>query len=291
MTAFNMVHRGNGPERNFSAKEERKLRKPLIEKKRRERINCSLEQLKGIMVDAYNLDQSKLEKADVLEVTVQHMEGLQKGHGSGSPSGPSIGFESRQRYSSGYIQCMHEVHNLLKSCPGMDKPLGARLLNHLLKSLPHISSETGAGNTGGNGTNGINGTPTKGIGMSNSSSGCIGGGTSNGGSPMSGSGPVSPPQSLLSLSSGGGAQSFQPGCLQMHHAKLPLQPSPPPIGSSPLHALCSQVHSGRDGRDQQKSVSSSPSCSPNLPQPGVFHPAPLSPFSPPGGDPSMWRPW
>ncbi|XP_038851223.1 hairy-related 8a [Salvelinus namaycush] len=259
MTAFNMVHRGNGPERNFSAKEERKLRKPLIEKKRRERINCSLEQLKGIMVDAYNLDQSKLEKADVLEVTVQHMEGLQKGHGSGSPSGPSIGFESRQRYSSGYIQCMHEVHNLLKSCPGMDKPLGARLLNHLLKSLPHISSESG--------------------------------GTSNGGSPMSGSGPVSPPQSPLSLSSGGGAQSFQPGCLQMHHAKPPLQPSPPPIGSSPLHALCSQIHSGRDGRDQQKSVSSSPSCSPNLPQPEVFHPAPLSPFSPPGGDPSMWRPW
>uniref|UniRef100_A0A8K9UK15 Hairy-related 8a n=1 Tax=Oncorhynchus mykiss TaxID=8022 RepID=A0A8K9UK15_ONCMY len=194
MTAFNMGHRGNGRERNFSAKEERKLRKPLIEKKRRERINCSLEQLKGIMVDAYNLDQSKLEKADVLEVTVQHMEGLQKGHGSGSPSGPSIGFDSRQRYSSGYIQCMHEVHNLLKSCPGMDKPLGARLLNHLLKSF-------------------------------NSNS-----------------------------------QSLQPCCLQMHHATPPLQPSPPPIGSSPLH-------------------------------PGVFHPAPLSPFSPPGGDPSMWRPW
>ncbi|MGH0180218.1 UNVERIFIED_CONTAM: hypothetical protein FKN15_003638 [Acipenser sinensis] len=32
------------------------LRKPLIERKRRERINCSLDQLKGIMVDAYNLD-------------------------------------------------------------------------------------------------------------------------------------------------------------------------------------------------------------------------------------------
>ncbi|XP_029616440.1 transcription cofactor HES-6 isoform X2 [Salmo trutta] len=254
MTAFNMGHRGNGRERNFSAKEERK--------------------------------QSKLEKADVLEVTVQHMEGLQKGHGSGSPSGPSMGFESQQRYSSGYIQCMHEVHNLLKSCPGMDKTLGARLLIHLLKSLPHISSETGAGNTGGNGTNGINGTPTRAIGMSNSNSGCIGGG-----SPMSGSGPVSPPQSPLSLSSGGGAQSFQPCCLQIPYAKLPLQPSPPPIGSSPLHTLCSQVHSGRDGRDQQKSISSSPPCYPNLPQPGVFHPAPLSPFFPPGGDPSMWRPW
>ncbi|XP_016313001.1 hairy-related 8a [Sinocyclocheilus anshuiensis] len=138
MTASNI---GSVPEKNFNAKEERKLRKPLIEKRRRERINSSLEQLKGIMVDAYNLDQSKLEKADVLEITVQHMENLQRG--SGSSISPGTGFESRQRYSSGYIQCMHEVHNLLLSCPGMDKTLGARLLNHLLKSLPHISTEAG----------------------------------------------------------------------------------------------------------------------------------------------------
>ncbi|KAI7814493.1 hairy-related 8a [Triplophysa rosa] len=150
MTASNI---GNGPEKNFNAKEERKLRKPLIEKKRRERINSSLEQLKGIMVDAYNLDQSKLEKADVLEITVQHMENLQRGNGAGSSNhGPGSGFESRQRYSTGYIQCMHEVHNLLLSCPGMDKSLGARLLNHLLKSLPHIGAE--ANSTCSTGTSG-----------------------------------------------------------------------------------------------------------------------------------------
>ncbi|XP_016138998.1 transcription factor HES-2-like [Sinocyclocheilus grahami] len=139
MTASNI---GSGPEKNFSTKEKRKLWKPLIEKRRRERINSSLEQLKGIMVDAYNLDQSKLEKADVLEITVQYMENLQRG--SGGSLSPGTGFESRQRYSSGYIQCMHEVHNLLLSCPGMDKSLGARLLNHLLKSLPHISTEAGS---------------------------------------------------------------------------------------------------------------------------------------------------
>ncbi|XP_051558360.1 hairy-related 8a [Myxocyprinus asiaticus] len=146
MTASNI---GSGPDKSFNAKEERKLRKPLIEKRRRERINSSLEQLKGIMVDAYNLDQSKLEKADVLEITVQHMEQLQRGHGQGGSQGPGTGFESQQRYSSGYIQCMHEVHNLLLSCPGMDKSLGARLLNHLLKSLPHISTEaSGTGSVG-----------------------------------------------------------------------------------------------------------------------------------------------
>ncbi|XP_028652028.1 hairy-related 8a [Erpetoichthys calabaricus] len=126
------------PDRNYSAKEERKLRKPLIEKKRRERINNSLDQLKCIMVDAYNLDQSKLEKADVLEITVQHMESLQRNN---VLAGGQHGLEAQQRYSSGYIQCMHEVHNLLLNCQGMDKKVGARLLNHLLKSLPQISSD------------------------------------------------------------------------------------------------------------------------------------------------------
>nr|AAG23292.1 transcription factor Her-8b [Danio rerio]AAH68368.1 Her8a protein [Danio rerio] len=200
MTASNM---GNGPEKNFNAKEERKLRKPLIEKKRRERINSSLEQLKGIMVDAYNLDQSKLEKADVLEITVQHMENLQRGHGQGGSNSPGTGFESRQRYSSGYIQCMHEVHNLLLSCPGMDKTLGARLLNHLLKSLPHISTEP---------------------------SGTSSAGTS---SPL----PLSPTQSPINLPS-----SLQPHALHLspsppssptHSLVRPREQSSPPSSPSP----------------------------------------------------------
>lgn len=180
--------------------------------------------------------------------------------GPGIPAGPSVGFQSRQRYSSGYIQCMQEVHNLLLGCPGMDKPLGAQLLNHLLKSLPHISSETGPGNTGGNGP---------------------GGGGSSSASPNSG--PGSPPQSPLSLPSGG---LFRPRRLQMHHASPPLTL---PTRSSPLHAPHRRVHFGRDGREQLPA--SSPYSLPNLPQPGVSHPAPLPPFFGPVGDPSMWRPW
>ncbi|XP_046908031.1 hairy-related 8a [Hypomesus transpacificus] len=183
-----------GNDKNSSAKEERKLRKPLIEKKRRERINCSLEQLKEIMVDAYNLDQSKLEKADVLEITVQHMEGLQKGNRTGSPAGPGegSGFEARQRYSTGYIQCMHEVHNLLLSCPGLDKSQGARLLNHLLGSLPHVDAG-GAGRTGKR-----SGSPGK---VSISDGGGGGGSAVSSVSPLScsGSGPGTPPCSPLSL--------------------------------------------------------------------------------------------
>uniref|UniRef100_A0A8C6UQP4 Hairy-related 8.2 n=1 Tax=Neogobius melanostomus TaxID=47308 RepID=A0A8C6UQP4_9GOBI len=83
MTASSVVHSvGKHP----SAKEERKLRKPLIERKRRERINNCLDQLKKTVVGAFRLDQSKLEKADILEMTVQHLQNIQKS----SPSGKKM---------------------------------------------------------------------------------------------------------------------------------------------------------------------------------------------------------
>ncbi|XP_013870457.1 hairy-related 8.2 [Austrofundulus limnaeus] len=120
-----------------TAKEERKLRKPLIERKRRERINNCLDQLKETVIGAFRLDQSKLEKADILEMTVKHLQNIQ----NHKLKDPGAGLEAQQRYSTGYIQCMHEVHNMLLTCDWMDKTLSSRLLNHLLKSLPRSSDE------------------------------------------------------------------------------------------------------------------------------------------------------
>ncbi|KAM7413589.1 hypothetical protein PAMA_020801 [Pampus argenteus] len=134
MTASSMAHNvGKHP----SAKEERKLRKPLIERKRRERINNCLDQLKETVIGAFRLDQSKLEKADILEMTVKHLQNIQ----SNNLHDPTLGLEAQQKYSTGYIQCMHEVHNMLLTCDWMDKTLGSRLLNHLLKSLPRSTDE------------------------------------------------------------------------------------------------------------------------------------------------------
>nr|XP_020442396.1 transcription cofactor HES-6-like [Monopterus albus]XP_020442403.1 transcription cofactor HES-6-like [Monopterus albus] len=134
MTASTVAHNiGKHP----SAKEERKLRKPLIERKRRERINNCLDQLKETVIGAFRLDQSKLEKADILEMTVKHLQNIQ----SNKLNDPTLGLEAQQKYSTGYIQCMHEVHNMLLTCDWMDKTLGSRLLNHLLKSLPQSTNE------------------------------------------------------------------------------------------------------------------------------------------------------
>ncbi|KAM3622150.1 uncharacterized protein V6R79_020940 [Siganus canaliculatus] len=59
-----------------------KLRKPLVEKLRRERINSSIEQLKSLLGPQLLKQQpdSKLEKADVLEMTVCVLRRLQQQH-------------------------------------------------------------------------------------------------------------------------------------------------------------------------------------------------------------------
>ncbi|XP_030276859.1 transcription factor HES-5-like [Sparus aurata] len=59
-----------------------KLRKPLVEKLRRERINSSIEQLKSLVGPDFLKQQpdSKLEKADILEMTVCVLRRLQQQH-------------------------------------------------------------------------------------------------------------------------------------------------------------------------------------------------------------------
>lgn len=57
--------------------EPRRANKPLMEKRRRARINQSLAVLKTLILDSAKSDNtkhSKLEKADILELTVRHFQ-------------------------------------------------------------------------------------------------------------------------------------------------------------------------------------------------------------------------
>uniref|UniRef100_A0A3Q4BF42 Transcription factor HES-5 n=1 Tax=Mola mola TaxID=94237 RepID=A0A3Q4BF42_MOLML len=84
-----------------------KLRKPLVEKLRRERINSSIEQLKSLLGPEFLKQQpdSKLEKADILEMTVCVLRRLQ---------------QQQQRQAAdlaavdrGYSRCVQEVQRFL----------------------------------------------------------------------------------------------------------------------------------------------------------------------------------
>ncbi|XP_037540214.1 transcription factor HES-2-like [Nematolebias whitei] len=88
------------------ANELRKTLKPLLEKRRRARINDSLNHLKSLIVPLVGKDSarySKLEKADILEMTVRFLRDL--------PSAPVK--ETADSYREGYKACLQRVSALL----------------------------------------------------------------------------------------------------------------------------------------------------------------------------------
>ncbi|XP_054839214.1 transcription cofactor HES-6-like [Eublepharis macularius] len=113
------------------ARGDRKARKPLVEKKRRARINESLQELRLILADTEL--QAKMENAEVLELTVKRVRGILQ---SKALDSDKLQREASERFAAGYIQCMHEVHTFVSNCPGIDSTVAAELLNHLLESMP-----------------------------------------------------------------------------------------------------------------------------------------------------------
>ncbi|XP_051482425.1 transcription cofactor HES-6-like [Apus apus] len=109
----------------------RTTRKPLVEKKRRARINESLQELRQLLADSEF--QAKLENAEVLELTVRRVQAVLERR---ALEGGRLQREASERFAAGYIQCMHEVHTFVSSCPGIDAATAAELLNHLLESMP-----------------------------------------------------------------------------------------------------------------------------------------------------------
>ncbi|XP_041118839.1 transcription cofactor HES-6-like [Polyodon spathula] len=118
-------------EEYYGLKRDRKARKPLVEKKRRARINESLHELRGLVADSDF--QTKTENAEVLEMTVKRVENILR---SRDLETDTMNREASERFAAGYVQCMHEVHMFVSNCPGIDAAVAAELLNHLLESMP-----------------------------------------------------------------------------------------------------------------------------------------------------------
>nr|O57337.1 RecName: Full=Transcription factor HES-1; AltName: Full=C-HAIRY1; AltName: Full=Hairy and enhancer of split 1 [Gallus gallus]AAB88691.1 c-hairy1 [Gallus gallus] len=126
------------PDKPRSASEHRKSSKPIMEKRRRARINESLGQLKMLILDALKKDSSrhsKLEKADILEMTVKHLRNLQRAQMAAALSAdPSV----LGKYRAGFNECMNEVTRFLSTCEGVNADVRARLLGHLSACLGQI---------------------------------------------------------------------------------------------------------------------------------------------------------
>lgn len=113
------------------ASDNRRSNKPIMEKKRRARINNCLNELKALILDAMKKDparHSKLEKADILEMTVKHLENLQRQQVAMSAAAdPSV----INKFRAGFSECAGEVGRF----PGLEPTVKRRLLQHLATCL------------------------------------------------------------------------------------------------------------------------------------------------------------
>lgn len=117
-----------------SKAESRRASKPLMEKRRRARINHSLAQLKSLLLDGNSKKESqnprnaKLEKADILEMTVRHLQGIHQGHHLPPTHAMEI------RFQEGFAECAREVSRFVCNSD-VDDSLRSRLLGHLASCL------------------------------------------------------------------------------------------------------------------------------------------------------------
>ncbi|XP_055683137.1 uncharacterized protein LOC129790011 [Lutzomyia longipalpis] len=126
----------------------KRTNKPLMEKRRRARINQSLAILKALILESTKNNgknaegqpkHTKLEKADILELTVRHFQRHR------NLDNPAI-----DKYRSGYTDCAREVARYLAtpeppplpSVPTLtDAGSKARLLRHLDQCIAEIDTE------------------------------------------------------------------------------------------------------------------------------------------------------
>ncbi|XP_067109704.1 transcription factor HES-1-B-like [Osmerus mordax] len=127
------------PDKPRTASEHRKSSKPIMEKRRRARINDSLGQLKTLILEALKKDtsrNSKLEKADILEMTVKHLRNIQRLQMTAAVNlDPSL----MGKYRAGFSECIGEVTHFLSTCEGVNAEVRTRLLSHLAGCVSQIN--------------------------------------------------------------------------------------------------------------------------------------------------------
>ena len=115
----------------------RKVMKPLLERKRRARINKCLDDLKELMVTALQAEGesiTKLEKADVLEMTVRHLQKLDRQRRlTTSTTTPNV-----DHFRDGFATCVSEVGRFVTSTP--DASFAPHLMSFLGQRLHSIDS-------------------------------------------------------------------------------------------------------------------------------------------------------
>ncbi|XP_034486970.1 enhancer of split m8 protein [Drosophila innubila] len=113
-----------------------KVKKPLLERQRRARINKCLDTLKTLVAELRGDDGIlRMDKAEMLESAVVFMRQQKMSKSvaatpptTATPAPPAMPLES---FRNGYMNAVNEVSRVMASTPGMSVDLGKSVMTHL----------------------------------------------------------------------------------------------------------------------------------------------------------------
>ncbi|XP_029306979.1 uncharacterized protein LOC115021007 [Cottoperca gobio] len=120
------------------AKAERKSLKPQVERRRRERMNRSLESLKTLLLQQQEATQRRVEKAEILEHTVLFLQNTYEGDKTRVGVG---GVSQKQSYQDGFSTCLQRASRFLGH-EGKGLWLGAALDASLAARFSSLDSDS-----------------------------------------------------------------------------------------------------------------------------------------------------
>lgn len=115
-----------------------KIKKPLLERQRRARINKCLDGLKQLMVDLNgNRNILRMDKAEMLETTIVYLrQHVKKQQELAVPQPVAI-----EPFRNGYMNAVNEVSRVLASTPGMTVEMGKTIMTHLGRSYKRFQHQ------------------------------------------------------------------------------------------------------------------------------------------------------
>ncbi|EGI58356.1 PREDICTED: protein hairy-like [Acromyrmex echinatior] len=115
----------------------RRSNKPIMEKRRRARINQYLDELKNFILVSEKdpTRHSKLEKADILEMTVKHIQTMQRQQLSTAVANDPVVLT---KFRSGFSECATEVSRYINRLENVDPAIKQRLVSHLNNCVSHL---------------------------------------------------------------------------------------------------------------------------------------------------------
>lgn len=124
----------------------KRVMKPLLERKRRARINRCLDELRDLLVSVLQSEGeavTRLEKADILELTVRHVRKLSQRRRLALPSPGAKQQEEREdvaQFQQGFVAAAQQVHSFLLNTQSLEPQVSTRLLSHLTSVASSINT-------------------------------------------------------------------------------------------------------------------------------------------------------